>query len=73
MYSCVVCGLEKIKVIVPARLDPDKENVEVWMNKTIALVGKDHQQKSPQCTTKHLRNLMIPIENAGWIGGPQIT
>lgn len=68
-YSCPMCGLAKVIVRVPARVD---EDVRVWMDQTIALVGADHGRRSPDCHPEELHDLMIPMTGADRVGGPSL-
>ena len=66
-YSCVMCGIKRQVVEVPART---AEDVVVWMKQimTPALV-RDHEARSPFCHPKTLSEVLIPIEGASQVGG----
>ena len=66
-YSCDLCGLANVSVVVPAR---DEEPVTVWMEATIRIVSGDHRKKKPRCHPKTLSKLMIPDNNRAKVGGP---
>ena len=71
-YSCNLCGLEDVVVSVPAReseLDPLME----WWTMMLLRVGENHRIRSPQCQTKSLQRLKIPMGKATkWVGGVDI-
>jgi hypothetical protein len=69
LYSCARCGLKKIPLDVPARESP-AEDVLVWMNHTVALVGHDHRRLSPSCEAKKIDALLIPMTGTDRVGGP---
>lgn len=74
LYSCILCGLRDITVHVPARMDPDAEDVVRWMEDVVLVaIGNDHHLRSPHCPTRRLQDLKIPITGAEWIGGPPIA
>ena len=67
MFTCKVCGVEKVKVSVPARESPGKDLME-WMDETMLECMAMHLAHSPLCSTKHL-DLMIPLAgDAEWVG-----
>lgn len=66
-YSCPLCGLSRVECDVPARGD---EDVVVWMEQTIAVVGRDHARRSPACHPERLHDLMIPMTGVDKVGGP---
>ncbi len=67
-YSCSLCGLHRVSVMVAARTT---EDVAVWLEQiaTPALVN-DHEARSPGCHPATLSELLIPITGASKIGGP---
>ena len=69
-YSCTLCGVRDRTLAVPAR--EEAENVVVWMERTIGLVGADHHKQQPGCIARQLHDLKIPMDGAEWIGGPAI-
>jgi hypothetical protein len=69
MYSCDECALSKVSCLVPARED---EDVTVWMEQTIRLISADHDQRSPGCHPKMLKDLYIPMTGTDRIGGPTL-
>lgn len=69
-YSCVLCGIENAEVQVPAR--DSSEDLTSWMNQLSHALAEDHVRRSPHCRPKKLQNVMIPLENAGWVGGPPV-
>lgn len=69
-YSCVLCGIRDASVRVPARASD--EDVERWVNMAIRATSDDHKQRSPDCKTRTLQNLKIPMDGAEWIGGPAV-
>lgn len=68
MYSCRLCGLHRIKINVPARLE--SQIVTEWLDDTVRRVGQDHNHKSPNCRATELTELMIPVDNVKFIGAP---
>lgn len=71
MYSCRKCGLEKIKVQVPARTSKSV-HIKKWMDATAYHLSRDHDRRSPRCRIRKLSEIMIPVDNVEWIGGPPI-
>lgn len=70
MFSCKVCGLDRIKVQVPARETPDLEkanDVVAWVNRTAQLLGEEHSRLRPDCPAREL-DIYLPIEGAEFIG-----
>jgi hypothetical protein len=67
-FSCEGCGLVKQPLQVPAREDPETEAVIPWMNQTTAIISEEHRRLSPNCTAKELKNIMIPLEGAEFVG-----
>jgi hypothetical protein len=65
-YTCHSCGLLKLALDVPARVD---EDVVTWMKSVQQLVGVDHHRRSPACPSRHC-DLMVPITGAAQVGGP---
>lgn len=70
MYSCVLCGLQKNVVRVPAR--PENMDLKKWMDQTIQFVSDDHRSRSPDCIAASLTDLLIPTDGISWVGGPPI-
>lgn len=70
MYSCTQCGLEDRKLAVPAR----REDMDLmrWMKGLQFYISRDHETVSPTCTSRVMRQLKIPIQNADRVGGPPI-
>lgn len=69
LYSCHSCGLNDVKVQVPARTE---ENVLVWMETTGAYLSADHDKRSPHCHPDTLSNVKIPITGTDRIGGAPV-
>lgn len=69
MYTCRVCGLEKIPLKVPAR---EQEDVVVWVEQTVRHVHVDHQQRTPGCAAEGV-DLYIPTDGTDRVGGPVVT
>lgn len=67
-YSCVVCGLVKRPIFLHER-ESEKDVIE-WMEEVKDLVCQDHRLTSSRCQATHITDLLIPIEGAGWLGGP---
>lgn len=65
-YSCRVCGLADVEVSVPAR---ESEDVAQWMNATVRLLGADHFQRQPECSTEVLNDIKVPLADGAKIGG----
>lgn len=68
-YSCRTCNLHRVALDVPAR---QAEDVSDWMTATVALVGADHQRRSPGCPAKELTELMVPLTGTDRVGGPTV-
>jgi hypothetical protein len=68
-YSCTLCGLQKVSVVVPAR---GEEDVLVWMDATGLFLSDDHRKRSPACQTKELQDVMIPMSGTDRVGGPAL-
>lgn len=56
-YSCKVCDLKEIPVVVPAR---EEEDVVQWVQASAALMGSDHEKRSPTCPSRTI-DLKIPM------------
>lgn len=66
IYSCPLCGLDKAETEVD-------EDVSVWMGEVVALaLFQDHRRRSPFCTSKNFKDLMIPLSGRAYIGGPLV-
>lgn len=68
-YSCPLCGLHRTPIEVPAR---GTETVTAWMDATVAKISADHKRRSPRCTARTLKELMIPMTRTNHIGGPSV-
>jgi hypothetical protein len=69
-YSCPDCGLVGAICAVSARGD---EDVIAWTEKVLAVaLSEDHRRRSPWCTPKGLKDVMIPITGADKVGGPSL-
>lgn len=70
MYSCRHCGLEKVKLAVPARLET--EDVKRWLDGTLQRIWRNHAQRSPGCMPNELTGLYIPLNKKDdtYIGAP---
>lgn len=69
-YSCALCGLRRAQVRVPAR---GEESILDWVNKVAAVaISQDHAQRSPNCPSREMSELMIPISGAEKVGGPSV-
>lgn len=67
LYTCKSCGVLDRPVQMPAR--GDDESVADWMNKVCApAISRDHENYSPHCTQRTMRNLKIPITDGKKIG-----
>lgn len=67
LYSCELCGLEKVGANVPARTS---ENVIEWFEKTLGpALSADHAKRSPGCAPENLKNVMVPMTGATKVGG----
>jgi len=66
-YSCKLCGLDKVDVVVPAR---GTEDVLTWMDTMGRFLGEDHHRRSPYCTPTKLQDVMIPMTGTDRVGGP---
>lgn len=68
-YTCD-CLREEVTFEVNARLD--KQSFEDWMKVTMTkTLAADHNERSPLCMTKRVKNLRIPgtsVEDAGKAG-----
>lgn len=69
LYSCTVCGLVDVGVVVPERGD---EDVVVWINGAVGHVAVDHRARSPQCHAKAV-DLKVPFDGRSKIGGPVVN
>ena len=69
-YSCDLCGLKRVPVVVPARLH---EEVMVWMDMVIRHVSADHALKRPNCHPEKLTDLLIPLTGVTKVGGPPVS
>ena len=67
-YTCSRCGIYQQIVTVPARED---EDVVTWLNEVAAAgISADHSRRSPQCTSRTMDELLIPVpEGTEKIGG----
>lgn len=63
-YSCHDCGLARVPVLVPARMD---EGIIDWMRSLGEILSRDHHDRSPDCNPDTLHDIMIPI--TGGLGG----
>lgn len=69
-YTCGRCRVTDQIVKVPARLDPDAEDVVKWMEQTLMPhLMQDHYQRSPHCRPREFKQVMIPNQGA-WVGAP---
>lgn len=68
-YSCGLCRLEKIELLVPAR---ENESIDQWLQETIQRIADDHAKRSKGCFPDHLKDIMIPVYNENQIGGPEL-
>lgn len=72
-YSCRVCGLHRIPVMIEPR--DEEDDVVAWVSgpMSIALVA-DHERRSPGCQPSEFSEVMIPLphDESGWIGGPEV-
>jgi len=66
-YSCKGCGLEKVSVEVPARVD---EDIITWIEQTGLYVAHSHRQQSPHCPS-NVCDLMVPLHDNQPIGKDQ--
>lgn len=67
-YTCLDCGLIKIKCNVPAR---QEEDVTTWTrSKLIVAIALDHRKRSPHCHATEITEVITPITGAEKIGGP---
>ena len=69
-YSCGLCGLVKVPVMITAR---GPEDVLAWMKAAGYELAADHHARSPRCQGKSLQNVMIPIDGAEKIGGAPVN
>jgi hypothetical protein len=67
-FSCEGCGLVKHPLQVPAREDPETEAVIPWMNQTAHCISDEHRRISPNCKALEMKNIMIPLEGAEFVG-----
>lgn len=65
-YSCDLGKLLDAEVEIPARYEQD--SVVQWMKDVGVLLSEDHEHRSPGCHPTALKNVMIPVGNARWIG-----
>ncbi len=69
-YSCFKCGIKRRIVVVPAR---QEEDVVTWMETIMApALSADHDRQSPHCKITKLDEVLIPIEGAEKVGGPDV-
>jgi hypothetical protein len=67
MYSCALCGLQRVAVDVPAR-EAD-EDVMHWSLQTLAgAISVDHRRQSPGCQAKSITEVMIPLLGVDRVG-----
>lgn len=70
MYTCNMCGLEKVAVEVPAR---GEEDVATWMKEScIPSIAADHFGRSPLCMNTQIDGLWIPVIGVQKVGGPSM-
>lgn len=69
-YTCGLCDIVNAEVQVPAR--ESDEDLMSWMDKMGRALAEDHIRRSPNCRPQRFKNVMIPLENAGWVGGPPV-
>lgn len=70
-YSCTLCGLTDIEVLVQAR--EANEDIIHWTNTVmIPALCLDHAQLSPDCHPTQLQNITIPMSGVEYIGGPTV-
>lgn len=71
LYSCAACGLQRVPVDVPARVET--EDVLHWVEQTLGMAMKaDHTRRSPACRAAGVQDVMIPMTGAEKIGGPVV-
>jgi hypothetical protein len=66
-YSCRLCGLERVRVEVPAR---GEEPIATWLPATVRRLCADHDRRSPACHPTTLSEVLIPMTGAARVGGP---
>lgn len=69
-YSCR-CGIHRAEVYVPVR--PSAMDVVTWVQNVVgAWIVTDHKQRSPDCTSQEMSEVMIPIDkDREYIGAPR--
>ena len=68
-YSCHACGLVRVEMSLPVR--ENERDVVQWFQTTLAqALQVDHAKRSPLCNAQSVQDLMIPMDNRDWIGGP---
>lgn len=69
LYSCKLCGLNEVKVRVPAR--EETQDVQIWMQEVlITSFANNHSLRSPSCLAQIITDIFIPILGAKYLGGP---
>lgn len=66
-FSCTLCGLVDQPCYVPER--EESEDVAKWFQDVLTpSLYERHKQLSPDCPSRNLKNLKIPITGANYIG-----
>lgn len=65
-FDCPVCKVVKHELQVPARLTEDRDVVK-WIEQTMRYCYDEHRRLFPGCR-ETLKNLLIPIKDAEFIG-----
>lgn len=68
LYSCDLCGLDRVGVEVPVRTT---EGVVEWTRDVcVVAVARDHARRSPACASEKIDRLLIPMSGRDAVGGP---
>lgn len=68
-FTCRQCGLYRTEVVVPAR---GEEDVKTWMDATRHHIAQAHRERSPQCRSRVMDELLIPMTGTDRVGGPPV-
>ena len=69
-YCCDECGIQDMRLLVPSRED---ESVDDWMGLVSYHIRDNHVAMSPDCKTKKISRIKIPMTGTAKIGGPVIN
>jgi hypothetical protein len=66
LYSCDLCGLEKVEAEVPARTF---EGIIDWTERVLGgALSADHARRSPLCHATSLARVYVPVKGTDRIG-----